>query len=35
MTTCKTSEKIDQYFEKREIISRLNTGGPDVVCVTE
>ena len=23
MTTCKTSEKIDQYLEKREIISRL------------
>ena len=23
MTTCKTSEKIYQYFEKREIISRL------------
>ena len=23
MTTSKTSEKIDQYFEKREIISRL------------
>ena len=23
MTTCKTSEKIYQYFEKREIISGL------------